>query len=241
MSFLKRSFLIATLAAMLVTVAPAVQAWSAPAACLLVGLADLQRLPDGSLTDNPSPADQARYQQLTREARARIAATFGPVSAEPILVFFSRPEGFGPFRLNPYGSTPFIGSRACVLVGPQGQNVDVLAHELMHAELHHRVGYRQRWLEIPTWFDEGVAMQLDYRPRYALPPEAVAGGDVRSLSSFSAFFGGDEQRVVRNYAAARRVVAAWLEKVGAASLYAHLERLSKGESFAEVVGELAGE
>lgn len=241
MSSLKHSFLMASLAVMLAVVAPTVRAWSAPSACLLVGLVDLQRLPDGSLTDNPAAADQERYQQLAREARARIAATFGSTSAQPILVFFSRPEGFGPFRLNPYGSTPFIGSRACVLVGPQGQNVDVLAHELMHAELHHRVGYLQRFLEVPAWFDEGVAMQVDYRPRYALPLEATPGEPVRSLSSFSAFFSGDEQRIVRNYAAARRVVAGWLEKVGTASLYAHLERLRNGESFAQVIGALAGE
>ena len=241
MPSLKRSLLTAALAMVLVAVAPAVRAWSAPAACLLVGFADLQRLPDGSLTDNPSPADQARYQQLTREARARIAATFGPVSAEPILVFFSRAEGFGPFRLNPYGSTPFIGSRACVLVGPLGQNVDALAHELMHAELHHRVSYLQRFFEVPAWFDEGVAMQVDYRPRYALPLEAVPSESVRNLNSFSAFFSGDEERIVGNYAAAKRVVAEWLDKIGTESLYAQLERLKNGESFAEVFGYVSTE
>ncbi len=153
-------------------------------------------------------------------------------------MFFNHPDGLGPFRLNAYGSTQFIGSRACVLVGPKGQNVDVVAHELMHAEIHHRVGYLKRFLQLPTWFDEGVAMQVDYRPRYRLSPKDVQNADdVRGLTTFSKFFEGNEQAVVRNYAAAKFVVASWLSKVGPTSLYLHLRRMRDGESFAEVITE----
>ncbi|MDY0037377.1 MAG: hypothetical protein RBS05_15815, partial [Zoogloea oleivorans] len=136
------------------------------------------------------------------------------------------------------GSTQFIGSRACVMVGPKGQSVDVVAHELMHAEIHHRVGYLKRFLQLPTWFDEGVAMQVDYRTRYSLSPQDSQTADyVRGLTTFSSFFKGDEQAVVRNYASAKQVVASWLSKVGTTSLYAHLQRLKNGESFAEIVTE----
>ena len=62
----------------------------------------------------PGPArspDQQAYVQLARDARARIEGTFGAVESKPILVFFSQPEGFGPFRLNAYGSIQFIGRK----------------------------------------------------------------------------------------------------------------------------------
>lgn len=235
---IRRTLLIATFAAILASVSTFAVALPGPTACLLVGVAELHSLPDGSLTDSDSEAEQQRYVQLTRDARTRIESTFGAAEAKPILVFFSSPDGFGPFRLNAFGSTQFIGSRACVMVGPKGQNIDVIAHELVHAEIHHRVGYMKRFLQVPTWFDEGVAMQVDYRPRYALAPQdAPNAGAVRELTTFSSFFKGDENMVVHHYASAKQVVAAWLSKVGTASLYSRLQRMKNGESFAEIFAE----
>jgi hypothetical protein len=210
----------------------------APTACLAIGAMNLHRLPDGALTDSPLPEDQQRFVELARAARARIASTFGPVASTPVLVFFTHPDGIGPFRLNSYGSTPTIGGRACVMVGPNGQNIDVVAHELMHGEIHHRTGYWQRWLRLPAWFDEGVAMQVDYRSRYALSEQDASGADaVQKLNTFSAFFSGDAKTVVYNYARAKYVVASWLHRAGVKSLYQRLERMKRGESFAEAMAE----
>lgn len=238
MKIIRRTLLITTFAAALASVSTFAFALPGPTACLLVGIAELHSLSDGSLTDSDSEAEQQRYIQLTRDARARIESTFGTVEAKPILVFFSRPDGFGPFRLNAFGSTQFIGNRACVMVGPKGQNIDVVAHELLHAEIHYRVGYIKRFLQLPTWFDEGVAMQVDYRPRYSLPSQDTQNADsVRKLTTFSSFFTGDENVVVQNYASAKHVVATWLSKVGSASLYLRLQRMKNGESFAEIIDE----
>lgn len=238
MPAIKHKLLVATFAVVLASATTFALALPGPTACLLIGVAELHKLSDGSFTESESEVDQQRYVQLTRDARARIESTFGAVESNPILVFFDQPDGFGPFKLNAYGSTQFIGSRACVLVGPKGQNVDVVAHELMHAELHHRVGYLKRFLQLPTWFDEGVAMQVDYRPRYSLSPNDVQDTDyVRGLTTFSTFFEGDERAVVRNYASAKFVVASWLSKAGSTSLYLRLQRMRDGESFAEVITE----
>lgn len=232
----KRPVLAATFAVVLASAAAAAYALPGPTACLLVGVAKLHTLPDGSLTDSESKSDHQRYIELTRDARARIGSKFGTVESKPILVFFSSTDGLGPFKLNAYGSTQFIGGRACVMVGPKGQSVDVVAHELMHGELHHRVGYVRRYLQVPAWFDEGVAMQVDYRDRYTLsPPDAENIGYVRALTTFSSFFKGDEQAIVRNYASSKQVVASWLAKIGTASLYSRLQRLRNGESFSEVI------
>ena len=69
------------------------------------------------------------------------------------------------------------------------------------------------------------------------PEDAQNTEYVHEHTTSSSFFKGDEQAVVRNYASARKVVASWLAKVGAASLYARLQRLKEGESFPEVVAE----
>ncbi len=209
-----------------------------PTACLLTGVAGLHSLSDGSLTGSELETDQLRQIQLTRDARARIESTFGLVESKPILVFFDQSDGFGSFRLNAYGSAQFIGSRACVMIGPKGQNVDVVAHELMHAEIHHRVGLLAYFLKIPTWFDEGVAMQVDYRPQYSLSPQdAQNTAYVRDLTTGSSFFKGDDVTLTRNYASAKHEVASWLSRGGSKPLYSRLQHLRDGQSFAEVITE----
>ena len=238
MSSIKRTFLAATCIVAVTSLATVALALPGLTACALVGIAGLHPLGDGLLTDSDSKADHRRYIQLARDARARIEATFGVVESKPILVFFSGPSGFGPFKLNSYGSTQMVGSRACVMVGPRGQNIDVVAHELMHGELHHRAGYLRRFLQVPTWFDEGVAMQVDYRSRYLLlPPEAQNADYIRASTTESSFFVADDEALTRNYASAKEVVASWVRRVGAATLYLRLHRLKNGEPFSEVVPE----
>jgi hypothetical protein len=229
---IKHKFLIAMFAVVLATTTTFVFALPSPAACLLLGLYDLQKLPNGSLAESESAVDQQRFAQLMRDARLRIESTFGAVESKPIIVFFDHPSVFGPFGLNAYGSTQFIGSRACVMVGPKGQNEDVVAHELMHAEIHHRVGYLKRFMQLPTWFDEGVAMQVDYRPQYSLSAEdSQSTAYARDLTPSSTFSSGDDQALTRNYASAKLEVASWLPKVGPALLYSRLQRMRDGQSF----------
>ena len=229
---------LAVLFAVPLTAAAAVFALPGPAACALAGATGMRTLADGSRTHSASEADHRRYAQLSHDARARIEAAFGAAEAKPVVIFFNGPEGFGPFRLNGYGSTQMIGGRSCVLIGPQGQNVDVVAHELMHAELHARTGYLAYFLQVPTWFDEGVAMQVDHRPAYALSPQASAkAGYVRALTTSAAFADADEKGLTRNYASAKAVVAGWVANAGQASLYPRLDRLKSGQPFAEVFPE----
>jgi hypothetical protein len=238
MPALKHKFLITMVVVVLTSVTTFAFALPGPTTCLLIGFAEFRRLSDGSFTESESEVDQQRYVQLSQHARARIESTFGAFESKPILVFFDQPDGFGPFRLNAYGSTQFIGSRACVFVGPKGQNVDVVAHELMHAEIHHRVGYLKRFMQLPAWFDEGVAMQVDYRPQYSLSPkDAPKTAYVRDLTTYSTFFKGDDQALTRNYASAKHEVASWLSKIGSASLYSRLQRMRNGQSFAEAIAE----
>lgn len=234
----KHIFLIAMFAVLMATATTYAFALPGPTACLLIGVADLHKLSDGSLAESESVVDQQRYAQLTRDARLRIETTFGPVESKPIILFFDHPGGYGPFRLNAYGSAASIGSRTCVMVGPKGQNVDVVAHELMHAEIHHRVGYLAYFFQIPTWFNEGVAMQVDYRPQYSLSThDAQNTAYVRDLTASSNFYKGDDLALTRNYASAKHEVASWLTKFGTTTLYSHLQRMRDRQSFAEAIAE----
>ena len=122
------------------------------------------------------------------------------------------------------------------MVGPSGQNLDVVAHELMHAEIAERVGWWGRFTQLPVWFDEGLAMQVDLRPRYVL----AGGADsetkrVRALGSARDFFQADDARLTWNYAAAKTEAALWVAAVGGDAVYGQLERIRQGKSFEAVV------
>jgi hypothetical protein len=238
MMFRKHRSLAPAAAIPLMLAATATFAFPGPTACAVVGFAGMHSLADGFFTDSGSQESWRQFTSLVQEARARIEATFGATESRPIVVFFEGARGFGPFQLNGYGSTQMIGSRACVLVGPSGQNVDVVAHELMHAELHHRTGPLARLLEVPTWFDEGVAMQVDYRRPYWISSQASQDADrVRTLTTSSSFSSDDDQALTQNYAFAKAVMAAWTDKAGAHTLYDRLRELKQGRAFGKVFPE----
>lgn len=85
MPAIKHKPLVATFAVVLASATTFAFALPDPTACLLIGVAELHRLSDGSFTESESEVNQQRYVQLTRDARERIEATFGAVESKPIL------------------------------------------------------------------------------------------------------------------------------------------------------------
>ncbi len=221
------------------TVAYAASATPVELACLFVQWGASAPLPNGPWVEpGSSEADRARFSGLHEQARARIVQTFGASRSRPMVAFLEDTQAFWPLRINEHGSAATLAN--CVVIGPKGQSVDVVAHELMHRELSERVGLWRELTTIPTWFHEGVAMQVDHRPRYLLQPgqvyETGLDGAVDSLRSVRQFNRGDDEEITQHYRFAKAEVARWLEQVGPAHLYAHLERIRAGESFRDVMG-----
>ena len=208
-------------------------------ACALAKFAELEALPDGTLVEQSnSAAERATFIEIQSQAKERIKEFFGVPRAQPLVIVFRDSRPFWPLKLNPYASAAFIGSRVCVLIGPHGQNVDVVAHEFMHAELAHRVGHWRRNFDVPAWFDEGVAMQVDLRARYNWSNQQGKSNDygyVRQFNSQGQFNDADDKQLTRNYAAAKAEVAQWLTTIGHGELYNRLERIHAGEDFDAVL------
>lgn len=208
------------------------------AACAVLDVMPLVRLPDGSLADARMPeTDRVNVVGQHRSALARIAATYGQPRAQPRIVHLSRPDALWPLIFNSYGSTFFLPGRSCVVLGPDGRNVDVFAHELVHAELFDRLGWWRRLRALPVWFDEGVAMQVDDRNAFDLhhrlmPDERAT---IRTLDTGRAFFGASPDRLVNRYAIAKREVGVWLATVGRRRLYERINMLRDGSSFDSIL------
>jgi hypothetical protein len=180
-------------------------------------------------------AQRSQFFTELEQARARLVSFYGPLRATPLLIVADAAH-LSRLSENSTAVTYYQPRRAMVLLGPQGQNVDVLAHELAHAELLERVGYFAIEWCIPTWFDEGLAVQFDHRPFYSedalalrlqqgwrLPP-------VHQLARRAQFFTGGRDRVRFHYASARVAVADWLHAPRATSVVHAIESLGCSRS-----------
>ena len=233
-------FLLAIFAACALALIALIFAVPTAAACALIEHQGLQKFDQTLVEPETSAQDRARFLQLTTDARSRITQTFGAPQAQPELVFLQNRKQLWPLAsVGWFGSTLMIGTRACVIIGPKGQNVDVVAHELMHAELLDRAGFWGGLTRIPVWFDEGVGMQVDYRPDFD-PPQL--SGDalpqtryVQQLTSVRQFSDVNARQLTWNYIAAKAEVAHWLTMVGASDLYPRLQRIRNGETLEKML------
>ncbi len=47
-------------------------------------------------------------------------------------------------------------------------DINILSHEISHTVLYRKIGWYRLHFKIPTWFDEGLAMQVDDRDYYSI-------------------------------------------------------------------------
>ncbi len=235
MQIRKRTYLAAFVALLGCGAATFAFAFPRAATCSAVRLSGFDTLPDGTLIPpGASPELRRLAVDLRTRAEDRITTIFGAPHARPLVVFMDKMNGWWALDRNATAGTDFVPTHVCVVIGPDGRNVDVVAHELMHAEVFGRLGYARRLTQIPIWFDEGVAMQVDHRVQFDRP---VGMGDtafVRALDTGPEFFLFEDGKHVRNYAAAKHEVRRWLGDDGHHALYPRLERIRAGEEFADV-------
>ena len=104
----------------------------------------------------------------------------------------------------------------------------MISHELFHTELCARIGYFKSNNKIPTWLDEGLAMQVDHREKYSEEQYLILkdslGKDIRlsEISTPELFYTGD---VYFHYLLAKYQVSIWLKEI-------------RKEGFLEFIGNL---
>ena len=196
-----------------------------------------------------SAADtQQRAQALSAraQAHAKLLAALGEVRSAPVHYFCHTNACYADFG----GGTPraksFGASRT--LMSPFGADAATVAHEWWHAELYSRIGL-WRMLQVPRWFDEGVAVWVSGDPRYGEPVyhAVLAQGTVppklQELVSMRDFVGavgryGDHLKtrtpdaITVVYPTVAHEVRRWMELAGTEGLRELVAGLARGEPFA---------
>jgi hypothetical protein len=167
-----------------------------------------------------------------RRGKIRVERTFGIMSSEPTIIVTNNEETARDYGANATGVTLTSPLGQCIVIGPNGQNTDVFAHELVHAELADRLGYYTKLTDLPTWFDEGLALSVDNREPYRrsninLPNEDVE--QVQQLFYADEFFANDSH--TKNYQASKIAVSRILARMQPKGIYRRLEKMRYGNDF----------
>jgi hypothetical protein len=176
---------------------------------------DLRELNTGMYVD-PDLGEQRVRQLLDtwRYARDRIQRRFGEFAPNPVLVVtMHQPTAARYGLIGSPGIAYALPWQHYIVVRWKEDFVDLLAHELMHAQVRRLVGYPSYLFDMPTWLDEGIAMQVDDRARYGVDLASFAQNEIErvtSLDTAEQFWGGGDEQTVSNYRAAKAAVAIWL-------------------------------
>lgn len=205
-------------------------------ACELVPFSSLSGFseisPNIYTDDSLTPDEQQALLAAIRLAKQRVSQVYGPPQSSPTIISSSH-RHYADFGFNPTGMQRSGFGQECIFIGPKGQNVDVIAHEMVHAEVRDRLSFYVEFTQLPAWFMEGVAVKVDYRAPLLLenidlePQQIVEIKQVFFLHDFS-------NTDVAAYQAARVAV----EPMSPGDLYQGLARMEQGEVFEQVFARL---
>lgn len=210
--------------------------------CLFVDFYDLDKEGNIYFEKGFTDAEKDEILKLISQAESRVASFWGEKTVEPKFIFCKSMElyhTFGSPYPSPASAVMHFGSY--VVVNEDGMDLDIISHELSHTELFERVGLINRSLKIPVWFDEGLAMQVDYRDYYSIDTlEVLSNGfqnlpDVKSMSGYDEFGAGTREEVMMNYRTSKYEVANWHSKE---VLNNFISKLNEGASFEEAYHEV---
>jgi hypothetical protein len=140
---------------------------------------------------------------------------------------------------NKYGTagTPATTIRklgAYVVLSNEGVDEQIIAHEITHTILYNHIGWYKAITKIPTWFEEGLAMQVDDREKYAVDSLQVkiANGLVllgaSTIADGAQFYIGGDDAITQHYVTAKYIIQEWLKTH---SLKRFIEAMKSGVAF----------
>lgn len=134
---------------------------------------------------------------LINQASIRINHFWGQPTSNPKFIYC---DNFEDFKIYCYNSSvpavTYSKLGAVIVLSADAMELNIIAHEYAHAEFYNRIGFYNWTFKIPTWFDEGLAMQNDDRDYYSEDTLKVKSDnfkylpDIKHFTSGAQFLGG---------------------------------------------------
>ena len=179
-------------------------------------------------------------------AKKRVASFWGSQKGDATIIFCDSPEEYQKYCRTSEGAGCTIGTPvgSWIVLNKDGLNADVIAHEMSHDELMTRLGWWKTKTKIPTWFDEGVALMLDYRfvgsqdsvQRYQRYRDELFFFSKKSLpleelTTEKDFFGQDEFHTKIAYFTAASIVSRKIAYGGKQAIHQTIQRVKQDNVF----------
>ena len=202
-----------------------------------------EEIQDSVYIDQNWHGDTDQLLLLVGEARERVRDFFGEVKSHPSIIICDDKQ-----KLERLGgdhdtfTVMLFQANSYISVSSEWLNADVLAHELTHAEVHMRTfrGGISFVQPIPTWFDEGLAIQNDYRAQYSLQTwlsitdNGMVVPSITQYDTAEKFYAGDAEDRRKRYCLAGHEIGAWIEQNGKDAMITLLNSISKGSEFSSL-------
>jgi len=200
-----------------------------------IGFSNYTQIQNNIYLDNEFTQKEIEdIKSLIYNAKKRIETTFGELQSTPTIIVSKTKQHTLKYG-NRVGLTYISPIGSFVVIGDKGINIDVIAHELLHAETAYRLGYFTRQFKFPVWIDEGMSMQVDYRKKYIV--DTLSSKEiqrVQTLKSVDSFFGHDAKQVIKNYQGAKYVMAKFLQQNPQINVFELLQEFKEGKEIEEL-------
>ena len=130
----------------------------------------------------------------------------------------------------------FPSEKRYICISDEYLELDILAHEITHAELRSRLSAEAQ-KAIPTWFDEGLALQNDYREQYS-EAQWIAQTDngentvaLEDMDTPAEFYAGEGEDRRFRYLNAKHELDVWMTVHGQHGLLELFDKLNGGADF----------
>ena len=188
--------------------------------------------------------DTETVNKIIESAKDRVRAFWGELQCEDntVIIICDDDKLISKLGGDKNTATIFFPTKTnYISVSDEYFNIDILAHEITHAELHTRLSAKALQ-NIPTWFDEGIALQNDYREQYS-ETQWIAQTDngknivaVEDMDTPSEFYAGTVEERRFRYLNAKHEVSEWLKIHDKQGLLPFLDELNSGENFYTAYG-----
>ena len=188
--------------------------------------------------------DRQEILALIEEAEKRVEAFFGELRFSDETTFIICDDEELTRKLGEdHGTVIFSvpSEKCCICVSDEYFELDILAHEITHAELRARLSVKAQ-RQVPTWFDEGLALQNDYRERYG-EEQWIAQTDngknivaIEDMDTPAKFYAGEAENRRFRYLNAKHELDGWMAAHGQQGLLELLETLNDGVDFHAAYG-----
>lgn len=185
-----------------------------------------------------STTDQDKIKNLVKKARVNTQQFYGDLRSNPQFIICTTKRCKNQLGFKSRG---IAYGFSYINIGPKGVNETILTHELLHAELHKRLGYIGLLKQtIPAWFNEGLATHLSNDKRLSKNHSAkditwIKGAKYRKDWSKFASKNGWK----RAYGSAAQAVKKIEDEIGQKGIRTIISRVAEnGEDFDRVLADL---